>query len=289
MDGLLDDRQLLPCQAQHPRHLLGGGCAVEALVQACRRTPPFREQLHHVGRNANRLAGVDERPLDRLLDPVAGIGAEPRAHGRVEAFDGPQESEVPLLDEIGQGQATVRVATCDVDHQSKVGTDHVVPRRGISFADGRGQPPFVLCREERGGVDVAEVGLKWILDGGRGRLARTRGRWHGWSWPSPGRWGVRRNNENDEQPIPVAGLRGSRAGWIDSVVKKAIDARRSALHKQGRKGAAQRLERCHGSCRSCCHAAGNCSGSSSPQSILTSSGVAPMRIGSSDVPMPRET
>jgi hypothetical protein len=59
----------------------------------------------------------------------------------------------------------------------------------------------------------------------------------------PGGWGFRRNNEDDEQPIPFAGLRGSRAGRIDGVVKKAIDARRSALHKQGRKGAAQRLER----------------------------------------------
>jgi hypothetical protein len=49
--------------------------------------------------------------------------------------------------------------------------------------------------------------------------------------------------ENDEQPIPFAGLRGSRADRIDSVVKKAIDARHRALHKQGRKGAAQRLER----------------------------------------------
>jgi len=47
----------------------------------------------------------------------------------------------------------------------------------------------------------------------------------------------------EEQPNPVAGLGGSRANRIDCVVKKAIDARGSALHKQGRKGAAQRLER----------------------------------------------
>ncbi len=58
----------------------------------------------HVGRNPNRLRRVDQRPLDGLLDPVAGVGAEACIHVRIETFDGPQQTEVAFFDQILQRQ-----------------------------------------------------------------------------------------------------------------------------------------------------------------------------------------
>src|SRR5438445_7747195 len=50
-------------------------------------------------------SSVDEGTLDRLLDPVAGVGTEARVHARIEAFDGTQEAEVALFNQILQTEA----------------------------------------------------------------------------------------------------------------------------------------------------------------------------------------
>jgi len=59
----------------------------------------------HVGRQADGLGGVDQRPLDRLLDPVAGVGAEARVHRRVERLDRTEQAQVPFGDEVLQAQS----------------------------------------------------------------------------------------------------------------------------------------------------------------------------------------
>ena len=72
------------------------------------------------------LAVLIKRPLDRLLDPVAGVGAEAGAHGRVEALDRPQQAEIALFDQVLQAEPLAGVAAGDVDHQPQVGPDHAV-------------------------------------------------------------------------------------------------------------------------------------------------------------------
>ena len=42
------------------------------------------------------------RPLDRLLDPPARVGAEAGAVLRVEALDRLEQADVALLDQVGQ-------------------------------------------------------------------------------------------------------------------------------------------------------------------------------------------
>ena len=102
------------------------GGPAQRVLQVGRHPPPLEQQLDHVGRDADRLGRVDQRPLDRLLDPVAGVGAEPGADVGVEALDGPEQAEVPLLDQVLQGQALADVAAGDVDDQPEVGPDHPV-------------------------------------------------------------------------------------------------------------------------------------------------------------------
>ena len=91
---------------------------------------------------------------------------EAGAHGRVEALDRPQQAEVALLDQVLQAQALAGVAAGDVDHQAQVGADHAVAGLGVALADGDGQFLLVVGREQRGLVDLAEVGLQRRLDGG---------------------------------------------------------------------------------------------------------------------------
>ena len=164
LDRLLDDRQLLAGQAEHAGDFLGRGRAAKLLGQPRARAAPLREQLDHVGRNADRLGRVDQRPLDRLLDPVAGVGREARAHGRIEAFDRAQQAEIALFDQVLQPQALAGVSAGDIDDEAEVGADHSVAGLRVALADGDGQVLLVVGREKRGLVDLAEIRFQRRLD-----------------------------------------------------------------------------------------------------------------------------
>ena len=129
-----------------------------------RGPPPLGQQLDHVGGDADGLGGVDQGALDRLLDPVAGVGAEARVHRRVEALDGAQQAEVAFLDEVLQAQALAGVAAGDVDDQAQVGADHAVAGLAVAVLDAVGQLLLLLGVEQRRLVDLAEVGLQRRLD-----------------------------------------------------------------------------------------------------------------------------
>ena len=137
--------------------------------------PPFRQQLDHVRGNADRLARVDQRPLDRLLDPVAGVRAKPRAHRRVEPFDRPQQPEVALLDEILQRQPLAGVAAGDVHDQSQIGPHHAIASREVALADPRGQLALVGGGQQGGFVDFAQIRFQRRLDRGAGSSAFAGG------------------------------------------------------------------------------------------------------------------
>ena len=158
--------QLLAGQSQHAGDLFRRGRAAQFLGQPRARPPPLRQQLDHVGGNADRLGRVDQRPLDRLLDPVAGVGGEAGADRRVEALDRPEQAEVAFLDQVLQAQALAGIAAGDVDHQPQIGADHAVAGLGVAGADGHGQLVLVVGREQRGLVDLAEIGLQGRLHQG---------------------------------------------------------------------------------------------------------------------------
>ena len=168
-DRFLDDRKLLPRQAEHAGDFFGRGRAAQLFGQSGAGTPPFREQFDHVGRNADRLGGIDQRSLDRLLDPIAGVGAEARAHGRVESFDRAQQAEVAFFDQVLQAQPFAGVAAGDIHHQPQIGAHHAIAGLDVAVADGNGQLVLLSGIEQRGFVDLAEIGFQ------RRSERRTRG------------------------------------------------------------------------------------------------------------------
>ena len=104
-DRLLDDRQLFLWQAKHAGDFFVCGASVEFFDQPCRGSTPLGKQLDHVSRDADRFARVDQRPLDRLLDPVAGVRAEACAHRRIEPLDRSKQAQVAFFDQILQAEA----------------------------------------------------------------------------------------------------------------------------------------------------------------------------------------
>jgi len=80
----------------------------------------FGDELDHVGRDMDGLDGVDEGALDGLLDPPRGVGGKARALRGVEAFDGADEADVSLFNQVGEGEAAVGVVFGDGDDEAQV-------------------------------------------------------------------------------------------------------------------------------------------------------------------------
>src|SRR5262249_35357692 len=163
-DRLLDDAQLLLRQVQTAGDLLVRGRPAQLILELGGRAPPFGEQLNHVGGNANRLGSIDESPPDRLLDAVAGVGAEARVHRRVEALDRAQQAEVAFLNEVLQAEALTGVAASNIDDQTQVSAHHLVAGFTVAVLDAVGQALLLVGAEERCFVDLTEVGFQRRLD-----------------------------------------------------------------------------------------------------------------------------
>ena len=121
------------------------------------------------------LRRIDQCPFDRLLDPVAGVRAEARAHRRIEAFHGTQQAEVAFFDQILQPQPFAGVAAGDIHHQPQVGAHHAIAGFHVALADGDGQLLLLGGVEQGGFVDFAQIRFERRLNGRR--RAASRG-WH---------------------------------------------------------------------------------------------------------------
>jgi hypothetical protein len=161
LDGPLDDADLLDRKFHAIGELLDRRRCAELALEIAARDLPLRDELDHVGRDMDRLAGVDQRPLDRLLDPPRGVGAEPGALGGVEALDRSHEPDVALLDEVGEREPAVGVVLPDRDDEAQIGADHPLAGRLAIIVDDRPPQLALLFGGEQGDlVDVIEIELK---------------------------------------------------------------------------------------------------------------------------------
>ena len=92
LDGFLDDGQFLARQIEGAAHFFLAGSTPQLFLKLGAGPAPFGKQFNHISGNTDRFGRIYQCPLDRLLDPVAGISAEARVHCRVEAFDSAQQS-----------------------------------------------------------------------------------------------------------------------------------------------------------------------------------------------------
>ena len=141
-----------------------GGRSAELVLKLDRGLPPLGQQLHHVGRDANRLGRVHQRALDRLLDPVDGVGAEAGVHRGVEALDGAEQAEVAFFDQVLQAEALAGVGAGDVDDEAEIGADHVIAGHVVAGRNRLGEPLFLLRAEQRRAVDLGQVRVQRRLE-----------------------------------------------------------------------------------------------------------------------------
>jgi hypothetical protein len=61
-----------------------------------------------------------------VADPPTRIGRKPKSSTVVEPLNGFHQTDVALLDQIGEGHATVIEASRDTDHQPQIRLDELI-------------------------------------------------------------------------------------------------------------------------------------------------------------------
>ena len=125
-----------------------------------RRTFSISRWFDHVRGNAHRFHGVDQGPLDRLLDPPGGVGAEAAFGGGVEAFDRLEEPDISFLDEIEEWQAALDIVLGDADDEAQIRPRHLVASFGVALANLEGEFAFFMSGQQGVSVDVDEIGFE---------------------------------------------------------------------------------------------------------------------------------
>jgi hypothetical protein len=94
-----------------------------------------------------------------VLDPVGGVGLEANTPGGVKLLRGTQQAQVPLRDQVLEGQALALILAGKAHHQPQVGPDQVVPSRAIALLNAGGQFSFLSGSQEGGSADFGKVRL----------------------------------------------------------------------------------------------------------------------------------
>ena len=88
-----------------------------------------------MNRQANGLGLIGQGASDGLLDPPGAVGGKLGAFGRVKPLHSLHQTDVPLVDQVEQGQAIIFVAARDFDDQAQIGLDHLFARFGVALLD----------------------------------------------------------------------------------------------------------------------------------------------------------
>src|SRR6266498_1996438 len=142
-DRLLRDLEDLADLVERQLHLLGdllrGWLAPELLHEVAARPDELVDRLDHVDRDADRPRLVGDGAGDRLPDPPRRVGRELVAALVLELVHRLHEADVPLLDEVEELEAAVRVLLRDGDDEPQVRLDELGLRvlgLALTVADG---------------------------------------------------------------------------------------------------------------------------------------------------------
>ena len=125
---LLNLHDLLGGHVEFLRQFLGGRFATQVLEHLALDTRKLVNDLDHVHRDADRTRLVRHRAGDRLTNPPGGVGRELVALRIIELFDGADEAQVALLDQVQELHTAPGVALGQRHNESKVRLEQVVLR-----------------------------------------------------------------------------------------------------------------------------------------------------------------
>ena len=123
-DRLLADLDDLAHLLRADLHLLsdflGRRFAPQVLQQTAADANQAVDRLHHVDGNTNRAGLVSDSTGNGLANPPGGIRAELVPLRVIELFDGTNQTNIPLLDQVQQAHTAANVLFRDTDHQAQV-------------------------------------------------------------------------------------------------------------------------------------------------------------------------
>src|SRR6266545_2914916 len=163
-DRLLRDLEDLADLVERQLHLLGdllrGGLAPELLHEVAARPDELVDRLDHVDGDADRPRLVGDRAGDRLPDPPRRVRRELVAALVLELVHRLHEADVPLLDEVEELEAAVRVLLRDGDDEPQVRLDELglrVLRLALTVADGAVGAAQLVDRDLRLLLDAEDL------------------------------------------------------------------------------------------------------------------------------------
>ena len=95
---------------------LGRRFAPQVLQQTAADANQAVDRLHHVDGNTNRAGLVSDSTGNGLANPPGGIRAELVPLRVIELFDGTNQTNIPLLDQVQQAHTSANVLFRDTDH-----------------------------------------------------------------------------------------------------------------------------------------------------------------------------
>lgn len=203
------------------------------------------DQLHDVDGDADGAGLVGQGAGHGLADPPGGVGGELVAAGVVELLDGPDQAQVPLLDQVQHGQPAPDVPLGHRHHEPQVGLDQAalgeaaqddepVEVEGETVVQAGAAPQLLLGEQpglhppgevdllgrgqQRNPADLAQVlpeqvggGAAGLGTGGRRRF-RVLGYVHGGAGVGQGRSGTGLRGHREEHTALRVRLRAAGSG-----------------------------------------------------------------------------
>jgi hypothetical protein len=117
-----------------------------------------------VDRKSDRSSLVGERPRDCLANPPRRVGRELEAEAPVELLHGANQAEVPLLDQVEQRDARLRVVTRDRHHEPEVRLDQLRLRGLVARVLALGELPLLSRRQQPAVADRPDVELERVVE-----------------------------------------------------------------------------------------------------------------------------
>src|SRR5690606_23612092 len=132
------------------------------------------EDLRQVGgpvqRHTYRPALVRQRRQNRLSDPPDGVRDELHPLLRIELPGGGDESDIPLLDQIGEADAAILILLRDRDDEAEVGANQLLDRGFIASLGTTTELDLFRGGQEPMGADLLQVLIEAGLILGRDRV-----------------------------------------------------------------------------------------------------------------------
>src|SRR5262245_36960356 len=114
--------------------------------------------LVHGGAHLHQRPRAQDVFLDRRLDPPCGIGGEPEALVRLEAFDRLHQTDVALRDQFGDRQAIAAMAPGDLGNEAQMTIDELVRRPVVAvLAPALGEHVLFVRFQHRDPPDFLKI------------------------------------------------------------------------------------------------------------------------------------